>query len=196
VVTSSSSVYGECPGPAVEDVTPLRPLSPYGESKVAAEAAVGAASTHVVERVVVRPFTVYGPGQRPDMLVARLLAGEAGVRLFPFVRDLTYVDEVVDGLVAALSVPVVEGSVAVYNLGSGRPVAAAELLDGLAAVTGRRPEVGWVDRRPGEPVRTEADPTRSRSELGLASPLPLVEGLARQLEQAGAGPAAGTRWVR
>lgn len=196
VVTSSSSVYGECPGPAVEDGTPLRPLSPYGESKAAAEAAVRAASGSSLARVVVRPFTVYGPGQRPDMLIARLLAGEVGVRLFPFVRDLTYVDEVVDGLVAALSVPVAEGSVAVYNLGSGRPVAAGELLDSLAAVTGRRPEVGWVDRRPGEPVRTEADPSRARSELGLPPPLPLVDGLARQHEQARAGPAGGSRWVR
>jgi nucleoside-diphosphate-sugar epimerase len=183
LVTSSSSVYGECPAPAVEGVTALRPLSPYGLSKVEAEAAVRAspAASTPLERVVVRPFTVYGPGQRPDMLVARLLAGERGVRLFPFVRDLTYVDEVVDGIVAALDVPVVEGEVAVYNLGSGRPVGADELLDGLAAVVGRRPEVGWVDRRPGEPVRTWASTERARRDLGVASPIPLVEGLARQL---------------
>lgn len=186
VVTSSSSVYGECPAPAVEDVAPLRPLSPYGASKVEAEGAVRAAAGTGLECVVVRPFTVYGPGQRPDMLVARLLAGEPGVRLFPFVRDLTYVDDVVDGLLAALSAPP-----GVYNLGSGRPVPAAALLDGLEAVTGRRPDVGWVARRPGEPVQTWADPTRARSALGVGPPLPLVDGLARQAEAA-VVPSVGT----
>jgi nucleoside-diphosphate-sugar epimerase len=186
VVTSSSSVYGECPAPAVEGRTPLRPLSPYGESKVGAEAAVRAATGTSMERVIVRPFTVYGPGQRPDMLVARLLAGEPGLRLFPFVRDLTYVDEVVDGLVAALDVALPTAAAGagplVCNLGSGRPVAAVELLDALAVVTGRRPEVGWIDRRAGEPVRTEADPSRARRLLGVPPPIDLVVGLARQRE--------------
>jgi nucleoside-diphosphate-sugar epimerase len=179
VVTSSSSVYGECPAPAVEGVTPLRPLSPYGVSKVEAEAAVAAVGG--LERVVLRPFTVYGPGQRPDMLIARLLAGEAGVRLFPFERDFTFVDEVVDGIVAATTVPVGD-EVAVWNLGSGRPVGAGALLDALEEATGRRPAVTWIERRPGEPVRTCADPGRSRQALGLGAPLPLAEGLRRQAD--------------
>jgi nucleoside-diphosphate-sugar epimerase len=195
VVTSSSSVYGECPSPAVEDVTPLRPRSPYGSSKVGAEAAVrravASSGGRGLEAVIVRPFTVYGPGQRPDMLIARLLAGEAGLRLFPFVRDLTYVDEVVDGLVAALHVTVGADGPLVCNLGSGRPVSAAELLEALAEVTGRRPEVVWVEGRPGEPVRTEADPARARAQLGVPPPLPRVEGLRRQREH----PAGGA-WVR
>lgn len=187
VLASSSSVYGECPAPAAED-RPVAPLSPYGETKVAAEAVVRAA-VDIPERVVLRPFTVYGPGQRPDMLIARLLAGEAGVRVFPFARDLTYVAEVVDGIGAAATVAAVGvGEVVVCNLGSGRPVAADELLDAIGAVTGRRPDVEWVAGRAGEPARTWADPAVGRERLGLGTPRPLVDGLRAQ-----AGSPVGVR---
>jgi len=174
VFASSSSVYGECPTAAAED-RDLAPLSPYGQSKVEAEAVVQAASGF--ERVVVRPFTVYGPGQRADMLIARLLAGD-DVRLFPFVRDFTFIDEVVDGLVAAASGV---GTGSIVNLGSGRPVAASELLSALAEVTGRTIDVEWIDGRAGEPRQTWADPTRGRDLLGLGQPIELVEGLRRQV---------------
>lgn len=174
VLASSSSVYGECPTAANEDRA-LAPLSPYGESKAAAEAVVRAASG--IERIVVRPFTVYGPGQRPDMLIARLLGRET-VRLFPFVRDFTFIDEVVDGLVAAATVGA-DGLVA--NLGSGRPVPASALLSALTEVTGRPVDVEWIDDRPGEPRQTWADPARGRQLLGLGEPIDLVEGLRRQV---------------
>lgn len=173
VFASSSSVYGECPTAATEDRA-LAPLSPYGATKAEAESLVWSASG--IERVIVRPFTVYGPGQRADMLIARLLRGEA-VRLFPFVRDFTFVDEVVDGLVAAATGKGVDG---IVNLGSGRPVAASALLAALAEVTGRSVDVEWIDGRSGEPRQTWADPMRSRRVLGLGAPLDLVEGLRRQ----------------
>lgn len=98
-------------------------------------------------------------------------------------RDFTYVDEVVDGLVATLDValPTPDG-VATFNLGSGRPVAAAELLEAVAGVTGRRPDVAFGPPRPGEPTSTWADPSAARRHLGLAPPRPLLEGLSRQLD--------------
>lgn len=181
VLVSSSSVYGECPDPAHEDRPPA-PLSPYGETKVAAEAVLRAgAGVGALEGVILRPFTVYGPGQRSDMLIARLLAGERAA-LFGFVRDFTFVDEVVAGIVAASkALPVGAGEVVVCNLGSGRPVGAAALLDAIEEATGRRPAVEWVAGRPGEPARTEADTTRGRALLGIGEPLALVDGLRRQL---------------
>lgn len=175
VVASGSSVYGECPAPATED-TPLRPLSPHGRTKVEAER-VSAARADRLTLAIVRPFTVYGPGQRDDMLVARLLAGEA-CTLWPFARDLTYVDEVVVGLIAATTVTI-DGT-AFWNLGSGRPVTAAALVDALEQATGRRPAVEWGPPRRHEAHRTWADPGRARDELGLPEPVPLVEGLRRQ----------------
>ncbi len=179
VLVSSSSVYGECPVPAGEGRA-LAPLSPYGTSKVNAESVLrdGPGS---LERVILRPFTVYGPGQRSDMLLARMLAGEA-VRLFPFVRDFTYVDEVADAVLAACSVAVEPDAVFVANLGSGRPVGAEAMVDAFEEVTGGRPTVSWVEQRPGEPVQTWADPSVARAELCMPEPLSLVEGLRRQAE--------------
>jgi len=78
VLVSSSSVYGNAAQLPTPEHAPLAPLNPYAESKAAAEAAVLATGA---DAVIVRPFTVYGPGQRPDMAFARwtraLVAGAA-----------------------------------------------------------------------------------------------------------------------
>lgn len=176
VIASSSSVYGECHEPMAEGRM-RSPLSPYAMTKAAAED-LTAHFRADMERVIVRPFTVYGPGQRADMLFARLLAGEQAT-LFPFVRDFTYVAEVVAGMLAAVDVDLVRQT-EVFNLGSGRPVTAEELVDTMAAVTGSRPDVVWGGRRSGEPQQTWADPTKSRVRLGLPAPVSLAEGLRAQ----------------
>ena len=184
VVASSSSVYGECPEPAAEDRA-LRPLSPYAETKAAAEAEV-AATTAIPERVIVRPFTVYGPGQRADMLFSRLLRGEAA-ELTRFVRDFTHVSEVVAGLVAATTSLALDDAVEIYNLGSGRPVSVDELLAALQALD-VSPDVTWGPERPGEPTQTWADATRARQRLGVPEPVPFEDGLAQQVAAARAAP--------
>lgn len=181
VVTSSSSVYGECPEPAAED-RERRPLSPYATTKAEAEDLV-LADGGVPERVIVRPFTVYGPGQRGDMLFSRLLRGEAA-ELIHFVRDFTHVAEVVHGLVAAAtSLDVGGGAAEVFNLGSGRPVSAETIVAALAALD-VHPDITWGEARPGEPVQTWADPTRARQRLGVPEPIAFEAGLAQQVTTA------------
>ena len=105
VFVSSSSVYGDAAELPTPEHAALAPLNPYAASKVAAEAAVLA---HGGDPVVVRPFTVYGPGQRPDMAFARWIAALAAGERLPWhaapgtARDFTYVDDVASGIVAAL----------------------------------------------------------------------------------------------
>ena len=176
VVASSSSVYGECPRPAREGRR-LEPLSPYARTKSAAEALV-ASYADCLEIVVVRPFTVYGPGQRTDMLIGKLLRGEA-VTLWPFIRDFTFVDDVVAALVGSIGARKRE-RVDVYNLGSGRPVTAAELLTTIAEVTGFLPDVEVCEPRPFEPRQTWADPRQARTHLGMPEPTSLLDGIASQ----------------
>ena len=184
VLASSSSIYGHCAEPAREDRRPA-PLSPYARSKVTAEAVVrefvsdGRGGTSAV---VVRPFTVYGPGQRHDMLIGRLLAGER-LTLWPFERDFTFVDDVVDA-VAEACVARMPSAFEVFNLGSGAPVAAHALLDAIRSATGGPPMAGWGDPRPGEPDRTWADPGRAVSLLGFRPDRPLADGLALQYRAA------------
>ena len=169
------SVRVSAQGPPRPDAPPVA-LTP-DLSKQSAEV-MAASWARPLEVGVVRPFTVYGPGQRPDMLMSRMLSGEA-VTLFPFERDFTFVHDVVAALVGAVDVPLLR-RVETFNLGSGRRVSADLLVDTLSEVTGQRPEVSWGPRRPGEPQQTWSDPSSARDRLGLPSPMPLADGLALQ----------------
>lgn len=178
VAASSSSVYGHCDRPAHED-QPVAPMSPYAITKASADLLLAEATDRTgIQTVSIRPFTVYGPGQRPDMLIGRLLRGEA-LQLWPFERDFTYVGDLVPALARAVDADLPADHVAV-NLGSGRPVTATELLDTIAQVTGTRPQVTWGEQRPGEPGRTWADTARARTLLGLAPDTDLDAGIAAQ----------------
>ena len=106
VHASSAEVYG---APAVEvdlvpESAPLVPRSPYGAAKVGAEAVVGATSrTTGLDAVVLRPFSVFGPGMRRSSLLGTILeqVGRGGPVLLldpSSVRDHCYVDDVADAV--------------------------------------------------------------------------------------------------
>jgi len=180
---SSSSVYGRL---AVGDEQQRRePVSPYGVSKLAAEETV---NCYVRERglraVTVRLFSVYGPGQRPDMGVYKLIA--AALWDAPFAvhgdgsqsRSMTFVDDVVTGIRLALQ----RGrDGAVYNLGGRSTVSLLELVDEVARLTGRRLRPAGVPDPPGNQRHTAADISRAALELGYAPKVSLSDGLSRQL---------------
>src|SRR5260370_9694181 len=126
VAASSSSVYGHaCAGPSRED-DPLAPASPYGVTKLAAErlCSVYATRRHASTSVVaLRYFTVYGPRQRPDMAISRILRAAISGRGVPLYgdgrqrRDLTYVRGARPATVAP---PTCGTPVALGSRGSGR----------------------------------------------------------------------------
>jgi nucleoside-diphosphate-sugar epimerase len=182
VLASSSSVYGRVEGPTSEDQL-LAPLSPYAASKVAAEELCGSfVATGAFEAVVVRPFTVYGPGQRPDMFCHQALhkvaLGEK-IDVWEWQRDFTFIDEVCLAASNAIIVPT-DSPVTTYNLGSGRPVSVFEFVATLEKVTRRRVRVALGTAPPCEPALTFADATRARAELGLSQPIGFADGLAAQ----------------
>jgi nucleoside-diphosphate-sugar epimerase len=189
VVASSSSVLGDCPTPSDENSEP-RPLSPYAASKIATEAVARAyAERGLAEVAVVRPFTVYGPRQRPDMFCSKTLRELAlgrPLRMWHWERDFTFIDDLVDGLVGAIERPIIE-PYRVFHLGSGRPVSAQEFVDTLHEVTGARPEVEWLAPFPSEPSRTHANPGRAIAELGFRGDTSFAAGLRQQVAVDGAG---------
>lgn len=180
VFVSSSSVYGNARELPTPESAPLAPLNPYAQSKVAAEAATRA---HGGDAVIVRPFTVYGPGQRPDMAFARWIEAITGGRAVPWhatpgtVRDFTHVDDAVAGLVAALR----RGRAGeAYNVSGPRPVelrAALELL-GPAEVR----EEPWSGA---EAFVTSGCGRKAAEELGYVPRVDLAAGLAGQLAATG-----------
>jgi nucleoside-diphosphate-sugar epimerase len=185
VFASSSSVYGDAAGATTEDA-PCRPISPYGVSKLAAEALVLAyQAAHGVPGVALRYFTVYGPRQRPDMAFHRFLrawqTGEAVTLLGDGrqVRDFTFVGDAVAGTIAAAR----RGRPgAVYNIGGGAPASLAEVMEILTGILGPPARVAHDAAFPGDPRATRADTTRARGELDYRPETDLRAGLTRMAE--------------
>ncbi len=188
---SSSSVYGDGrPIPFVEDQTPCAPRSPYAESKAAAENVC----REVVQRegmsvAILRLFTVYGPGQRPDMAVHQftnritrglplLMYGDGSSE-----RDYTFVSDAVRGIERALDWVCDAGpGVEVFNLGSGRATGLLELTRTIGEAMGMKPRLEYAHLPPGEVERTCADLEKARRLLGYRPAVTLEEGIRRFIE--------------
>lgn len=186
VTTGTSEEYGRQEAPFHEDM-PERPLSPYSASKAAATLWLRMLhDTHGFPAVVLRPFLVYGPGQSPPKLVpSAILAALAGED-FPMTsgrqkRELTYVGDVVEGLLAAALTPAARGGV--FNLGSGdeRPVAGiVERIYRLAGARGA-PRIGAVPDRANDMQHFAADTARAAQVLGWRASTPLDAGLSETI---------------
>jgi UDP-glucuronate 4-epimerase len=187
VFASSSSVYGLASRfPTDETVTP-RPFSPYGVTKLAGELLCGAyADNYGVPTVVLRYFTVYGPRQRPDMAIHRLV--ECALHGRPFtvfgdgtqVRDLTYVTDVVDANLRAATSELPAS--ACINIAGGSTVTLNELVVMLGDVTGRELRIEHAPAAAGDVQQTAASIDAARELLGWKPEVELRDGLAAQLE--------------
>jgi nucleoside-diphosphate-sugar epimerase len=195
VLTSSSSVYGEMRETTVGEEHPLRPISPYGVTRLAAEQLTAVyAATRGADTVVLRYFSVYGPRQRPDMAFARILAALAAGTPFELYgdgsqsRDFTFVGDVVNATVAAMErAP----AGAVFNVGGGVETSLREAIELCERLAGRSLLVETRPGRPGDVRRTCADGSRIAAELGWSPRTSLAEGLAAQLAVSLARDAAG-----
>ncbi len=113
--------YGNHPSPVAEDA-PLRPITPYGTAKAAASAlALASDDPRGMRTVVLRPFCVYGPGDRPDRLIPTAVRAALGGDELPLTppgigRDWVHVDDVARGCVLAVGGGADGEAV---NLGSG-----------------------------------------------------------------------------
>lgn len=184
VFASSSSVYGEREdGPFLETDRVERPISPYAATKRAGE--LLAHTFHHTSGTSVtcaRIFTAYGPRQRPDLAIRkfaeRMRRGEP-VPIFgdgKSLRDFTYVDDLVDGLVRAVDTDL---GFAILNLGAGRQVSILEFVEILERELGVAAEIEWLPPQLGDVRRTWADIGAAREALGYAPRVPVEEGIAR-----------------
>jgi nucleoside-diphosphate-sugar epimerase len=185
VYASSSSVYGPADRPSRED-DPTCPVSPYGVSKLAAEQLCLAYARRPDSRlsvVALRYFTVYGPRQRPDMAIGRLLfAAYTGFPVTIFGdgsqrREFTYISDVV---AATISAAHVDTRYAVVNVGGGASVSMLGAIEAASKVTGRQVPVKVADAQAGDVPATSADLTLAGRLLGYWPTVGLHEGMARQ----------------
>ena len=194
VFASSSSIYGDAERyPTREDAEP-RPISPYGITKLGCEHLARAyAAGFGLDAVVLRYFTVYGPRQRPDMALARIVDALARGAQFELYgdglqsRSFTYV---ADGVEAAIAAMEAAPGGAVYNVGGGTEATMREVIATLELVSGRSLELVELPGAPGDVRRTSADTTRIERELGWRATSSLENGLKTQWEWASVRVAA------
>ncbi|MDB5301544.1 MAG: uncharacterized protein JWO87_3207, partial [Phycisphaerales bacterium] len=189
VLASTGSLYGsDTPVPFVETAAADRPLAPYPASKRAME--LMAHSFHHLWKLpitVVRFFNVYGPQGRPDMMPwqwSRMIQKGETLSLYNaghLKRDWTYVDDIVDGFVAALDKPM---GWEVINLGCSNPVENIEFVRTLEKLLGREAKIVDAPTPPSEPMITFADISKARRLLGYDPKINIEEGLRRFIEWA------------
>ncbi len=193
IVASSADVYGAPDQAPVDEDAPLRPENVYAATKVAAEAlARELAGRHGAAVIVLRPANQNGPRQHPGLAASafarQIAAAEAGVAE-PVVRhgrldarrDFLDVRDMARAYAAALALD----ESATFNVGSGRAVSIAEILDiliGLARVPVRA-ELDPARVRGGEAARPLAlDATRFRKRTGWSPRITLAESLRDTLD--------------
>jgi nucleoside-diphosphate-sugar epimerase len=181
VHASSSSVYGDNASiPMREDALP-QPISPYGVTKLAAEA-LGYLYfvNHHVPAVAMRYFTVYGPRQRPDMAFHRFI--RAAIRNEEIAlygdgeqtRDFTFVSDAVAATLAAADRGVPGRA---YNIGGGSRVSMNEVIRIIERVAGHSLRVRREDTQKGDMRDTFADTTRARHDFGFEPTTRLEDGI-------------------
>ena len=185
VYSSSAAVYGTPPANPVEESSPLRPESPYGETKVVGEwMAAASGVAWGLSWVALRYFNVAGAG-RDELgdnsvnnlipMVFRALEDGQRPRIFgddyptpdgTCIRDYIHVADLASAHVAAASRCESEQAADVYNVGRGIGSSVREVMDAVSATLGRDVDPEVVARRPGDPPATYAATEHIAAGLG------------------------------
>lgn len=186
VLASSSSVYGDSKDLPTRETSITAPHSPYGVTKLAAEHLCSLyARNWGVPAVALRYFTVFGPRQRPDMAISRLIDSAQDGGPFPLygdgsqLRDFTYVDDVIDATRAASKAVIEPGTV--INVAGGSSVSVSDLIDLVGRTVGKRVAVTALGEQAGDVRQTAGDISLAADLLGWRPRVSLVEGVARQV---------------
>ncbi len=187
VFASSSSVYGGRTNVPFRETDPVdHPISPYAASKKAGEVLCHAwHHLHGFDVAALRFFTVYGPRQRPEMAIHKFATQMVRGEEIPVYgdgqseRDYTYIDDIVQGVVAATDR--VKGY-EVYNLGEERTTRLDELVEKLARALDVTPRIRRERDQPGDVPRTCADVSKAKSMLGYRPSTSIDVGLERFVE--------------
>jgi UDP-glucuronate 4-epimerase len=186
VYASSSSAYGNAETyPTLETAVP-EPHSPYGVTKLAAEQLVRLYGENWgLPTVSLRYFTVYGPGQRPDMAFHRLIHSALTSSFFPLygdgkqIRDYTFVEDVVRANHLAATSGIAPGTL--LNIAGGTQTDLNEVIDVISTLVGVAPRLQQMGSQAGDITRTGGDTTRARELLGWEPLVELREGLEAQV---------------
>ncbi|GLV56411.1 putative UDP-glucose epimerase YtcB [Dictyobacter sp. S3.2.2.5] len=189
VYASSSSVYGDARSFPILEESQLRPFSPYGVTKLAAENLCTLYYHNFqVPTVSLRYFTVYGPRQRPDMAFhkfCKAILNHEPIRIYDDgyqTRDFTYISDVVEANIRAATCEAAVGQV--MNIAGGSRVTLRSVIDILQEVSGSPVRVTFEERQHGDVRHTFADTQRAQQYLNYSPLITLQQGLAEEFDYA------------
>ena len=181
IYASSSSVYGMSPQLPMTETSTLHPYSPYGVTKLAAENLC-----HLYHKnygtpcVSLRFFTVYGPGQRPDMAFHKFLKSiddDKEITVFgdgQQTRDFTFIDDIINANLSSIE----NGKAGeTYNLGGGTQRKLADIFPVLEEICGKKVKIRNIGGQKGDVRHTFADIQKAKDDLNYSPEVKLEEGL-------------------
>ncbi len=186
VYASSSSVYGgNAKPPFSEEQSVNQPLSFYAATKAANELMAHTYShLYQLPCTGLRFFTVYGAWGRPDMaplLFSRAVLAGRSIDVFNYGkmrRDFTHVDDIVAGVLGALSVPSQEKAPhRIFNLGNHTPVELEQFIAVIENAAGHKVEKNYKEMQAGDMVETMADTSRAKAAFGFEPRITIEQGL-------------------
>ena len=184
VYASSSSVYGGNEKiPFSTDDAVDKPLSLYGATKRADEL-IAYVYHHLyhLNTTGLRFFTVYGPWGRPDMALFKftkaIIEGKT-IEVYNYgkmERDFTYIDDIVDGVIASLNKPF---EYEIFNLGRGKSISLEYFISCIEKRLNKKAKKVYLPLQKGDVPKTYADIRKSEKMLGFHPKVSIEEGIER-----------------
>ncbi|RPI27972.1 MAG: NAD(P)-dependent oxidoreductase [Acidobacteria bacterium] len=182
-------IYGKPDRLPVSEDHPTRPNTPYNHSKLMAEELTRFYSQQFgVKTTVLRPFNVFGPGQRAIFLIPHIIrqvvdpdCSAIEVADLKPRRDFLYIEDLISAILLTLK----PCGWAVFNIGAGRSYSVQEIIDAAQSAAGTsKPYRSTGQERPAELDDVVADISKARRELGWGPRVSLSEGLSRMVQSA------------
>lgn len=186
ILASTSSLYAGLPMPFTEVLPVNTPISPYAASKKAAEAfAYTYHRQYGIDVSILRYFTVFGPGGRPDMApyrFAKWVLEGTPISLYgdgTQTRDFTYVDDIARGTILAEKPLGYE----IINLGGGKePITINQFIEWIEEISGKKAAINYLSRHSADMESTMANIDKARQLLGWEPTVDTYEGLKEMLK--------------
>ena len=186
ICASSSSVYGDNPKFPFSEEDPIgHVLSPYAYTKKACEE-LGHLywKYYDISVIMLRFFTVYGPRQRLDLAIHKLLSWMIQNREIPFFgdgssgRDYTYIEDIISGIMKSIEFMNCNSRCyEIFNLGNSNVISLKEMVDTIAEISGYTPKLSMMDFQAGDMPVTYADISKSERLLGYVPGISFKEGI-------------------
>lgn len=181
VFVSTSSVYGR--RAVGNEDSELQPISPYGLTKLAAERIVDFYLPQKTDYSIARLFSVYGPGQRPDMGFYKFIdsvMNDKPIKIFgdgTQSRSNTYITDAVEGIFGVL-MNGKDGQK--YNIGGIEEIRLLEAIETIYEIAQKKPNLDFDKPRPGDQKETRAVIARAEAHFGYNPSTPFREGIRAQ----------------